>query len=522
MTRERLHNRGICVVVPTYNNAGTIADVVGRCKTQCQDVIVVNDGSTDRTAQILRDIDGITIVDLPKNSGKGTALKAGFRKALEAGFTYAITLDADGQHYPEDIPLLLQANIAHPDAIIIGERKDLDSKERSGGSKFANAFSNFWFCVQTGRRLRDTQTGYRLYPLHKLYGLSLLTSRYEAELELLVFSAWHGVKLVQQPINVYYPPKEQRVSHFRPAYDFTRISILNTCLCFLALLYGLPMALLRWFMILFRSLYALSFFVMCTTLFLIPLTKIYPLLQHNAEKRTWGLHLILYYIGRLVINWHGIPGVRYEKHNANVNVNVNNENETLRYENFAKPAMVICNHQSPLDLMAMLEISPRMAILTKDWVYRNPLFGKVLQQGEYYPVSMGMDDLLPKLQSLIDRGYSIVIYPEGTRSADGRIQRFHKGAFEIARALNLDIVPILEYAPGRVLPKGGKYLRKGIIHMDIGRRVPPEEYLQYGETREIASHFRQYYTQRYIEVSDHIDRTTHHFPFFVSLKPINV
>ena len=89
------------------------------------------------------------------------------------GFAYAITMDADGQHYPEDIPLMLRANQQHSGALIIGQRKQLEKVERSAGSKFANSFSNFWFAVQTGHYLRDTQTGYRLYPLKKLYGLSL-------------------------------------------------------------------------------------------------------------------------------------------------------------------------------------------------------------------------------------------------------------------------------------------------------------------------------------------------------------
>lgn len=142
-SRERLHRRGICVIVPTYNNETTIRDVVERCKEQSDDIIVVNDGCTDSTASILADMKGITVVTLGHNSGKGTALKTGFRKALEMGFSYAITLDADGQHFPEDIPLMLKANIENPGALIVGERKELASKERSRGSKFANAFSNF-------------------------------------------------------------------------------------------------------------------------------------------------------------------------------------------------------------------------------------------------------------------------------------------------------------------------------------------------------------------------------------------
>ena len=129
--RERLRSRGICVIVPTYNNMGTVRDVVERCKRQCDDVIVVNDGCTDSTAEILASIDGITVVTLDKNSGKGAALKRGFLKAREFGFAYAITIDADGQHFPEDIAQLLEANIKHPGALIVGERKDLSEKERS-------------------------------------------------------------------------------------------------------------------------------------------------------------------------------------------------------------------------------------------------------------------------------------------------------------------------------------------------------------------------------------------------------
>ncbi|MBO7249571.1 MAG: glycosyltransferase family 2 protein, partial [Bacteroidales bacterium] len=245
-SRITLRDRGICVIIPTYNNGGTILDVVSRAMAECQDVIVVCDGCTDNTLEILSGMaDKPHILDLKRNQGKGTALKEGFRYALAQGFAYAITLDGDGQHFPEDIPVLLKANQTHPGALIVGERKDLESADRSKGSKFANKFSNFWFAIQTGHYLNDTQTGYRLYPLKKLRGLSLLTSRYEAELELMVFASWHGVKLVSTPVNVYYPPREERVSHFRPGKDFARITILNSVLCILALVYGLPLAIIR-------------------------------------------------------------------------------------------------------------------------------------------------------------------------------------------------------------------------------------------------------------------------------------
>ncbi len=235
----------ICVVMPTYNNDGTLRDVVERVMQFCNDVIVVNDGCTDTSTDILASFgDKITVVAYGKNRGKGYALKKGLEKARELGFGFAITIDSDGQHYPEDIPLFINALKQHPDALIIGSR-NLNEENMPGKNTFANKFSNFWFKIQTGVKLPDTQTGYRLYPLNNLPNLNLLTSRYEAELELLVGSAWRGVDLIPIKINVFYPKAEERVTHFRPFWDFFRISVLNTFLCIMAVFYGLPSRLIR-------------------------------------------------------------------------------------------------------------------------------------------------------------------------------------------------------------------------------------------------------------------------------------
>ena len=234
-----------CVLIPTYNNGGTLRDVVERVLPFCADVIVVNDGCTDHSAEVLASFgERITVVDYGRNRGKGYALKQGFRKAKSKGFDYALTLDSDGQHFPEDIPLFVNALEQHPNALIVGSR-NLNQENMPGGNTFANKFSNFWFKVQTGIDLPDTQTGYRLYPLRNMAGLALLTSRYEAELELLVFSAWRGTDLIPIKINVFYPKGEERVSHFRPFWDFFRISVLNTVLCMVALVYGWPSRLIR-------------------------------------------------------------------------------------------------------------------------------------------------------------------------------------------------------------------------------------------------------------------------------------
>lgn len=240
MTSSEAPVARICVIIPTYNNAGTVRQVVEDVMAFCEDVIVVNDGCTDGTADVLKTLpQKVTVVAYGSNRGKGHALVAGFRKAMDMGFTHAVTIDADGQHYASDIPQLLGAMVANPRGIIVGSR-NLTQENMPQQNTFANRFSNFWFRLQTGVRLPDTQSGYRLYTLSALRGMSLITSRYEAELELLVFASWAGVEVTSVPVRVYYPPAEERVSHFRPGYDFFRISILNTVLCVGALVYGLP------------------------------------------------------------------------------------------------------------------------------------------------------------------------------------------------------------------------------------------------------------------------------------------
>ncbi|MBO5582251.1 MAG: glycosyltransferase family 2 protein [Bacteroidales bacterium] len=221
-------------MIPTYNNGGTVAEVVRRVLQQGLPVIVVDDGSTDGTQDALKGLD-IKILRHSQNRGKGIALRTGLEEARRLGYRQALTIDADGQHDPSDIPALVAA--AAPRTLVVGSR-NIAAEGMSSGSTFANRFSNFWFTLQTAHKLPDTQTGFRIYPLEDLPSLKLLTARYEAELTLLVFSAWKGLKLVPVPVKVYYP--EDRVSHFRPFADFFRISVLNTVLCVLALLYGYP------------------------------------------------------------------------------------------------------------------------------------------------------------------------------------------------------------------------------------------------------------------------------------------
>lgn len=233
----------VCAIIPTYQNAKTLLKVVADVHRVVDTVFVVDDGSNDGTAALLDKATGNErpekVLTHPKNCGKGAALKTGLTYARQQGFRYAVTVDADGQHRADDIPALLKAVEEEPDALAIGSR-GLQHENMPAKSTFANRFSNFWFALQTLQRLPDTQSGLRVYPLRRLHGLRWMSARYEAELTLLVFSVWAGVKLLPVPVSVYYPPRDQRVTHFRPGRDFTRISVLNTLLCFLMVVYGWP------------------------------------------------------------------------------------------------------------------------------------------------------------------------------------------------------------------------------------------------------------------------------------------
>lgn len=230
---------GICVLIPTYNNAATVGKVIEESKLYCKDIFVVNDGSTDNTTAVLESIEGINVISYMPNRGKGHALQCGLNKARECGFDYCITLDADGQHYPSEIPKFIEAVGTNPGSLIIGAR-NLNAENMPGKNTFANKFSNFWFKVETWQTLHDTQSGFRLYPLKEIEKIKLFTGMYEFELEIIVKAAWRGIKVMNIPIKVYYPPAGERVSHFKPLRDFTRISLLNTFLVLVALLWYYP------------------------------------------------------------------------------------------------------------------------------------------------------------------------------------------------------------------------------------------------------------------------------------------
>lgn len=233
----RIPSEQVCIIVPTFNNHKTLTRVLDSILEYSPHVIVVNDGSTDTTSILLKNYSSIIQIHHPKNSGKGLALRNGFKKALELDYQYAITLDSDGQHFASDIPKFLEALEKEGLALLIGSR-NMTQEGVPKKSSFGNKFSNFWFWFETGNRLEDTQSGFRLYPLQQL-PKNFFTTKFEFEIEVIVRSAWKGIPVKNIPIQILYDPNE-RVSHFRPFRDFTRISILNTFLVLVTLGYIKP------------------------------------------------------------------------------------------------------------------------------------------------------------------------------------------------------------------------------------------------------------------------------------------
>ena len=237
--RHRFEELRCCVIIPTYNNDRTLERVIRDVLQYTSEVIIVNDGSTDQTADILKNIDTIQVITVHKNTGKGYALRLGFQHAVKRGFRYAITIDSDGQHYASDLPSFITKIEEQPDSFVIGAR-NMDQDSVPVTSSFGHKFSIFWFRIETGHKLPDIQSGYRLYPLEKMKKLLFLGRKFEFEVEILVKLAWREVNIVSVPINVFYAPKGERVSHFRKVRDFTRVSIANTFLVFAALLWINP------------------------------------------------------------------------------------------------------------------------------------------------------------------------------------------------------------------------------------------------------------------------------------------
>lgn len=214
----------IAVVIPAYNEAATIHDVVTRALAFSPIVIVVDDGSIDDTVKMLADLP-VTLIKNPGNQGKASSLWAGIQAARERKVKYIITLDGDGQHAPEDIDKLLA--VANPKKIIVGARL-ADKAAIPAKRYYANRIANFWIAWAVGYPISDSQSGFRVYPTELFDNLEISISRRNSfvfESEILIKAAKRGIQCIAVAIPAIYT-KSARPSHFRGVRDITYITLM--------------------------------------------------------------------------------------------------------------------------------------------------------------------------------------------------------------------------------------------------------------------------------------------------------
>jgi glycosyltransferase involved in cell wall biosynthesis len=212
------------VIIPVFNHASRIAAVVQDASVLGLPIFVVNDGSTDHTAEVLAGLEGITVLHHARNLGKGAALLTGFAAAAPT-CDWALTLDGDGQHRPADGQHLLEmVEQQGTRMVVIGNRQGMEGEHVPWTSRFGRFFSNFWVWAVGGPRVHDSQSGFRLYPLPEIMQCPASARRYQWEVEILVLARRRGLTFAEVPVSVVYQPKGERISHFRPWVDFRRNS----------------------------------------------------------------------------------------------------------------------------------------------------------------------------------------------------------------------------------------------------------------------------------------------------------
>lgn len=219
--------RSVCVI-PVYNNASAIREVVRRARAVLPDVLIVDDGSTDADLRKLLAGEDVEVIRHERNLGKGAALRTALQILDKRGADFMITIDGDGQHAPEDMRRFLPL-AERPGVLAVGCR-DFTVPNVPDSSKFGRKFSNFWMKLETGLSVDDCQSGFRAYPVHLSAQLRCFSNHYNFETEILTRAAWAGLTIVNVPISTHYPPPEKRISHFHPFRDNWRISLVHTML----------------------------------------------------------------------------------------------------------------------------------------------------------------------------------------------------------------------------------------------------------------------------------------------------
>jgi glycosyltransferase involved in cell wall biosynthesis len=212
-------------VIPAYNHARNLGTVVRAALASGAPVIVVDDGSTDSTADVLAEPTGAVVVRHERNQGKGAAILTGLKVAAgpPLGARFAVTVDADGQHRPDDARNLLAAIESEAAAcLVLGSRVGMRGRAVPWSSRFGRGFSGFWVRASGGPSVSDSQTGFRVYPLPETLLLPTRARRFQFEVEVLVHAHRAGIPIREVPVGVAYDPPGGRVSHFRPGRDFAR------------------------------------------------------------------------------------------------------------------------------------------------------------------------------------------------------------------------------------------------------------------------------------------------------------
>jgi glycosyltransferase involved in cell wall biosynthesis len=218
---KKISGHRFAVVIPVYNHGITVKAVVLEAAKLGFPVIVVDDGSTDITPQRLQGIPGIRVITHERNLGKGAALMSGFKAAAQMA-DFAVTMDADGQHFPKDASAMIAALPKGKKVLVVGYRKQMGNESVPWTSRMGRRFSNMWISASGGPGIRDSQSGFRIYPLPETLNLKTLAMRYQFEVEVLVKAHRNKIDVIEAPIHVAYPT--DRVSHFRPFIDFLRNS----------------------------------------------------------------------------------------------------------------------------------------------------------------------------------------------------------------------------------------------------------------------------------------------------------
>ncbi len=213
----------VCIVIPTYNEAKAIANLIGKIREQEIEVVVIDDGSQDNTSEIASD-NGAIVLRNENNQGKGASLIKGFRYALNSGFDAVITMDGDGQHLPEEIPCFIRLAKYSNSGILIGNRM-FKRKSMPSARVITNKFMSRLISLVTGQNIPDTQCGFRLIKKEVLEKINLKTSKYETESEIIIKASRLGFKIESVPIKTIYSGEKSQINPFIDTLRFIKFMI---------------------------------------------------------------------------------------------------------------------------------------------------------------------------------------------------------------------------------------------------------------------------------------------------------